>query len=125
MAAAPRSRVTIRAAAIGSTLIFATMLSGCSFSEGIGPYIVDPARYSAYHCKDLVDRLKNLITREKELRDLMDKASEGVGGAVIGTLSYRTDLEKVLAEQKVLRRTAADKKCEVDPSIFQSDQSIR
>jgi len=118
-------RTSTRLAAIGSIIASATALTGCSFSDGISPYISDPARFSAYHCKDLIERLKYLTAREKELRDLMDKASEGTGGAVIGALSYRADLEKVLGDQKVLRRTAAEKKCEVDPTIFQSDQTIR
>jgi hypothetical protein len=102
-------------------------LAGCSLSDGVGPFIVDPGRYSVYHCKDLVDRLKVLLTREKELRDLMDRASDGGGGAVIGTLSYRADYEKTLGEEKVLRRTAANKKCELDAPHpgFESDQTIR
>jgi hypothetical protein len=116
------------AAAIGLVCLLSVgALTGCSFSDGVGPYIVDPGRYSVYHCKDLVDRLKVLLAREKELRDLTDRASDGGGGAVIGTLSYRADYEKTLGEEKVLRRTAANKKCELEtphPS-FESDQTIR
>ena len=125
MAAVGPLRTIVRSSAIGLILASATALGCCSFSEGISPYITDPNRFSAYHCKDLVERLKNLTAREKELRSLMDKASEGAGGAVIGALSYRVDLEKVVGDQKLLRRTAAEKKCEVDPAIFQSDQTIR
>lgn len=105
--------------------------------------MVDPARYSAYHCKDLVDRLTALLEQEKNLRNLMDKASEGGGGSVIGTLSYRADYEKTMAEEKLLRRTATEKKCELPPpaapaasastlppststpTSYQSDQTIR
>jgi len=116
-------------AAIGSSLFglgFFSVLTGCSFNlnEGIGPYIVDPARYSAYHCRDLINRSKVLVDREKELRNLMDKASEGGGGAVIGALSYRADYEKVLGEESLLRRTAVEKKCELTPPPLQSDQII-
>jgi len=103
----------------------AVTLAGCSLSDGVGPYIVDPGRYSAYHCKDLVERLKALTARQKELRDLMGKASEGGGGSVIGAISYRPDYEKQLGEEKVLRRTAAEKKCALEPPTFESDQSIR
>jgi hypothetical protein len=105
--------------------LLAVTFAGCSLSDGVGPYIVDPGRYSAYHCKDLVERLKALTTRQKELRDLMGKASEGGGGTVIGTLSYRPEYEKDLGEEKVLRRTAAEKKCALEPPTFESDQSIR
>ena len=105
--------------------LLAVACAGCSLNDGVGPFIVDPGRYSAYHCKDLVERLKALTTRQTELRDLMAKASEGGGGTVIGTLSYRPEYEKDLGEEKVLRRTAADKKCALEPPTFESDQSIR
>lgn len=91
----------------------AGVLAGCSLNDGIGPFIVNPGRFSAYHCKDLVANLEDLVAREKELRDLMDKASEGGGGTVIGALSYRAEYERSLGEEKVLRSTAAEKKCEL------------
>ena len=97
--------------------------AGCSTS--LDTYLVDPARYSAYHCKQLADRLKELQTRETDLRNLMDKASEGAGGTVIVGMSYRADYEKNVGEEKVLRRTAADKKCALEGPAFESDQVIR
>ena len=45
-------------------------LGGCSLSDGVGPYIADPGRFSAYRCKHLIDRLKTITTREKEVREL-------------------------------------------------------
>ena len=114
-------------------LLVAGALAGCSMGDGIGPYIVDPGRFSAYRCKDLVDRLKTITTQEKEFRELMDKASEGGGGTVIGNLAYRPDYELVVGEERVLRRRAGEKKCELPPPAsaasatgpnFQSDQII-
>ena len=74
----------------------------------------------------------------------MNRASEGGGGVLIGNLAYRTDYENVVGEERVLRRVAAEKKCELplpaqpvsatptpyaaQPApapIFQSDQTIR
>jgi len=105
----------------------AVVLAGCGFNDGPGALIVDPGRYSVYHCNDLVAQWKVLQTRQKELRGLMDKASEGGGGTVIGTLAYRTDYETVLTQRKLLQREAADKKCDLGmpSSDYQSDQTIR
>ncbi len=114
--------------AIGLICILAAgALAGCGMSEGPGILAVDPGQYAAYHCNDLVARLKQLLTREKDLRNLMDKASESTGGAVIGTLSYRTDYEAALSEEKLVRRIAAEKKCEIEVAspTYQSDQTIR
>jgi len=111
--------------------------------------LIDPAHYSVYHCDGLVARLKTLQGREQELSNLMLRASEGGGGALIGNLTYRADYENILAEEKILRRTAAEKKCDLPPPpappvssapaaytapppaapaaapVFQSDQGIR
>ena len=101
-----------------------TALAGCGLSNGPGTLFVDPGRYEAYHCNDLVTRWKQLTNREKELRALMDKASQSGTGAVVGAVAYRADLESVLTEEKLVQREASDKNCELTKS-FQSDQSIR
>jgi hypothetical protein len=102
-------------------------LAGCAMRDGVGTLGVDPAVYAALHCKDLVTRWKQLVEREAELRALMDKAGEGAGGTVIGTLTYRSDYEIVLSEKKLTQRTAAEKKCVLEQTApaFQSDQLIR
>jgi hypothetical protein len=102
----------------------AMALAGCGLGNGPGSFFVDPGRYEAYHCNDLVTRWKALATREKELRALIDKASQTGTGAVIGTVAYRSDYESVLTEEKLVQREAAAKKCELT-TTFQSDQSIR
>jgi predicted small secreted protein len=139
-----------RAAAIAPLcLVVAGLLAGCSTSDGVGAFIIDPGHYSVYHCDGLAARLKVLLVREQELSNLMERASEGGGGVLIGNLSYRADYENAVGEEKVLRRTAAEKKCELPPPaapvsptpaaytappapaappgapIFQSDQTIR
>ena len=86
--------------------------------------LIDPGHYDAYHCNELAARWKVLVAREKELRGLMDKASEGGGGIVIGSLAYRTDYDAALSDEKLLLRTAAEKNCGFNPSL-QSDQTIR
>jgi len=141
-----------RAAAIAPLcLLLAGFLAGCSTTDGVGSFIIDPGHYSVYHCDGLAARLKVLLAREQELSNLMARASDGGGGVLIGNLSYRADYENTVGEEKVLRRTAAEKKCELPPPavplsptpaayiaapppatsaptgtpVFQSDQTIR
>ena len=102
------------------------LAGGCSTQDGAGAIFVDPGRYSLYHCDELATRRKKLMERENELRGLIEKANESSGGAVIGSLAYRSDYESVLAEEKLLQRTAAEKNCTfAAPTQFQSDQTIR
>lgn len=142
-----------KAAGIVSTwLLSAALLSGCATSDVTTAFMIDPAHYAAYHCDGLQARLKALQAREQELSNLMVRAGEGSGGALIGNLTYRADYENVLGEEKLLRRTAAEKKCDLPPPqqpqppssmpaaytaapaapaapnagpVFQSDQGIR
>lgn len=98
-------------------------LTGCS--NGSGSFLIDPGRYTTYHCNELAARWKVLVAREKDLRALMDRADQGgSGGAVIGSLAYRTDYESVLSEERLLQATAAQKNCN-SATQFQSDQIIR
>lgn len=109
-------------AALSSLLLCA--LTGCGLSDGAGALFVDPGRYTFYRCEDLAARRQVLTTRENELRDLIEKASESAGGAVVGSLAYRSEYDSVLAEEKLLQRKAAEKNCSFAvPS--QSDQTLR
>jgi hypothetical protein len=102
----------------------AVALSGCGVTDA-GSFLIDPGRYSVYHCDELATRWTALVAREKELHGLIDKAGEGgSGGAVIGSLAYRTDYDSVLSEERLLQRTAAEKNCGFKPEL-QSDQTIR
>jgi hypothetical protein len=111
---------------VGAALfvLLAVGLAGCGLGDGPGSLFVDPGRDAAYHCSDLAARWKVLLDREKDLRNLMDRANQGGGGAVIGSLAYGTDYDSVLAEKKIVQREATEKKCELTP-VFQSDQTIR
>ena len=81
---------TLRGALFGLGM---AALAGCGMTDDPGSLLIDPGRYSAYHCDDLAARWKGLVAREKDLRALMDKADQTAGGAVIGSLAYRTDYE--------------------------------
>jgi hypothetical protein len=103
----------------------ALALAGCSTGgDGFGVVFADPAKYNAYHCSDMISQWKSLREREKELADLINRASVGTGGTVIGALAYRADYETVLTEQRMLQRTAAAKKCELE-TRYRSDDGIR
>ena len=103
--------------------VVAAALAGCT--NGAGSLLVDPGHYSAYHCNDLAAQWKVLVAREKELRDLMDRADQGGGGgAVIGSLAYRSDYESVRSDEQLVQREAAEKNCN-STTQFQSDQAIR
>jgi hypothetical protein len=103
---------------------FVAVALGACGSDGVASLAVDPARYEGYHCKDLVSQWDALVDREKQLRNLIDKASDGGGGTVVAAVAYRGDYATVLEQEKVLKRTAAERNCELEHS-YNSDQGIR
>lgn len=120
-----RCGVRVSGVALAAALLAAAAaLAGCGLSDGAGALFVDPGRYSSFHCKQLIAEAQNLANRERELRNLMDKSSEGGGGSVIGVFAYRSDYESVMEQKKLLQRAAAEQKCELVPS-YNSDRTIR
>ena len=125
-------------ASVAFTAFIPLLLAGCSTSSSL---LVDPGRYSVYHCDAMPGKLAGIEERQRELSNLMARASDGAGGALIGTMSYRADYESAIEEEKVLRRAAAEKNCNLPPPaptvapsppaapaappVLQSDQAIR
>ena len=60
-------------------------------------------------------QLAGIQQRQHDLSNLMARASEGGGGTLIGTMAYRTDYQSAIDEEKVLRRVAAGKNCNLPP----------
>jgi hypothetical protein len=133
----PRSRVGVPH---GFALLGLAALAGCAANDS-GALLIDPGRYAVYKCDDLAARWKVVSAREKELRGLMDRASQTGGGAVVGSLAYRADYDAIISDARLLQRTAAEKNCglpfqtqsgpspnnspQPQSTKFQSDQSIR
>ncbi|MGA9896113.1 MAG: hypothetical protein WBE48_14880 [Xanthobacteraceae bacterium] len=97
---------------LGSFAVFgvACALFGCTSNDS-GELLIDPGRYAVYKCDDLATRWKIVSAREKELRGLMDRAAQTIGGAVVGSLTYRVDYDAVISDERLLQRTAAEKNC--------------
>jgi hypothetical protein len=104
--------------------VVAVAVAGCGSGNGLGLVLADPGAYSALHCKQLADTKASLTARQQQLRNLQAKASEGPGGALIGTMSYRTDYELVTNDLKNVEREAKAKNCASLVPTYQSDQTI-
>ena len=124
MKSEPNSDMRCFGALITIPLCLAALTIGSCGSDGAGAIWVDPGKFTFYHCDDLARRWEQLITRENDLRNLIDKANESSTGAVIGSIAYRSDYEAVLSQEKLLQRTAAEKKCAFMQD-YQSDHTIR
>lgn len=96
------------------------LLGACSSAEDI---FVAPGKYAIYNCKVIEAQGRTSSARERELKGLMDKASQGSGGAVVNALAYRNEYIATQGELKQLEQAAVEKKCDI-PWRSVSDRSM-
>lgn len=99
---------------LGYAAMLALALAGCaSNADQIGPAFVDPARYTLYNCDQLATEYKTLVTRENELRELMDRAKQGAGGAVVAEVAYGSDYVTVHGRRQSVEERARQDNCDL------------
>jgi hypothetical protein len=102
-------QATLRAAAI----CVAVLVASCAESDLLSPYAA-PGKYDYLDCPGINDRLKVTIAREQQLVELMSRANEGTGGAIVNAVAYRDDLNTARANIRELRKAAEAKHCPID-----------
>jgi hypothetical protein len=85
-------------------------LSACS-SMNMGPIFADPGQYEFHNCEQLAERRKFFADRELELKQLIDRAEQGTGGALVVVIAYQSDYVRAREEIKLIDATARVKKC--------------
>lgn len=114
--------MVLRGLTVLGVLECACALAACTSNFDSGQLLIDPGRYEMYKCDDLAKRWKLVSKREKELRDLMARASQTSGGAVVGALTYRADYDAVVSDGKALQHEAAAKNCALS---FDADGAVQ
>jgi hypothetical protein len=62
-------------------------------------------------------------TKAQELKQLMNRAEQGAGGAVVNVLAYQADYVRATEELKMLERAARSKHCST-PENWSSNFAI-
>jgi hypothetical protein len=89
------------------------LLAACSTgSDGGFSLFADPGKYEYYSCDQIAGQIKGLSVRQKELKSLMDRANQSVGGSAVSLIAYRGDYAAVGEELDVLQATAHKKSCD-------------
>ena len=89
------------------------MLAGCEAVSDMGSYgFVMRDRYVYASCPEIASTRTGMLNREKELVGLIEKADSGLGGFIVSTTTYRSELEQVRAHLKALAKASQDKNCD-------------
>jgi len=92
------------------------LLGGCASGAGDGPYFfADAGKYQFHNCDQLAAASKQKLTRQRELKELIDKAEQAAGGQIVSVLAYRSDYVAVNEELQVIDSTIREKKCAASP----------
>jgi hypothetical protein len=115
-------QVVSRAAA---TILIAGGVAGCT---GIGEEnwdnaLAEPGKYTLYSCRDMETSISNTTARLTELEQLISRASQGPGGALMSAVAYQTEYRQSRAQLRALKLTAAEKQCVVN-SDYLSRRSV-
>jgi hypothetical protein len=99
------------------------VLTGCA-SEQLSSTMVKPAKYSVYNCDQIAAAGRAEVSRERQLKELMDKAAQGPGGELAIALAYRGEYLSTQGNLRELEAAAADKGCRM-PWRTDSEWAVR
>jgi hypothetical protein len=103
------------------------VLLGCASGDGDGPgalFLADAGKYNYHTCEQLAAAAKKQSGRQRELKELIDKAEQGAGGQIVSLMAYRSDYVAVNEDLRVIESTTRSKNCQT-PSTGQSTNAIR
>jgi hypothetical protein len=90
------------------------LVTGCATSEG--PYFfADAGKYHYHSCEQLAVASKQKHERQRELKELIDKAEQAAGGQIVSVLAYRSDYVAVNEEVQVIDAAVREKNCPPAP----------
>jgi hypothetical protein len=90
------------------------LVTGCASSDG--PYFfADPGKYQFHTCEQLATVSKQKHDRQRELKELIDKAEQAAGGQIVSVLAYRSDYVAVNEELQVIDSAVREKNCAASP----------
>ena len=111
---------------IGVLVALASVIVGCSSIADNGMTILaDPGTYQYSTCEGLGIKRQTLMKKEQELRQLMDRAEQSAGGAVVNVLAYKGDHVAAVEELQLIERAARAKNCDGGARNWPSNFAIQ
>jgi hypothetical protein len=86
-------------------------LGGCSSIPDELSVCAAPGKFDFLDCPRIASRSVAAADQESELKNLMTRANEGAGGAVVNAFVYQDRLNTVGAERRSLQKAAEAKGC--------------
>jgi hypothetical protein len=110
---------------VAMVALLAAGLAGCGSVNdrtGAGSF-TSPGKYDIYTCEDIERQANSIRTRQIELEQVMNRASQGAGGDFVNAIAYRGEYAQGRGELAELAKAKSDKQCAVD-SKFSSGRAV-
>jgi hypothetical protein len=92
-------------------------VAACSTSSSFDVMLfADPGKYEYHTCEQILAAGRSNTEREVRLRQLIEKAEQSAGGALVGTVAYRGEYRTVVEELSVIDNVLRRKKCNTPPT---------
>jgi len=108
---------------IAGVILAGSVLASCSTDSPVTVF-ADPGQYQYHSCEQLAGQRKYWAGREQEIKQLMDKADQGAGGAIVNVLAYKADYVAATEQIKLVEAAARSKNCET-PASWRSNSVVR
>jgi hypothetical protein len=91
----------------------AAITTGCasSIDDDTLSLYSEPGKYDLLDCASISQRLATISYTEKQLAQLMTRASESAGGAMVNAMAYQDQYNTARARIRALRKAGEAKKC--------------
>jgi len=106
-------------------LLVGAIIAGCAgiSDETLDAALTEPGRYAPYDCRDLDRAIASTMVRITELEQLIARASQGPGGAVMSAVAYKSEHRQGRAQLRALKVLSAEKQCVIN-SEYLSRRSV-
>jgi hypothetical protein len=117
--------LTWRMTGAAAAVLLAVGLAGCGSASDrtLAGAFTSPGKYNLYTCADIERQVMGIRTRQIELEQVMNRASQGSGGDFVNTIAYRGEYAQSRGELAELAKAKSDKQCAVD-SKFSSGRAV-
>jgi hypothetical protein len=110
-----------------ATLILPVLLAACASELSnplMGGFSADAGQFEFHSCQQIAANRTVVKAREQELKQLMDRAEKGTGGAVVSVIAYKGEYLAVQDQLQVIDATMRVKKCST-PENWGSTSAVR
>jgi hypothetical protein len=90
----------------------ALLVLGCAGGMDPGYSVVTQDRFDFMECPELITQRTNWTAREKQLRELAEKAESSPGGIIVSVTAYRSELAQARTLLRLAQEAAQRKGCD-------------